>query len=73
MNGKYWTRRQVLQGAGVALSLPVLSGFFGSPITTVCIQPDRSSIKSRYARYGGFVQGFWLPKAPPEIFSNKSG
>ena len=60
MNGRNWTRRQVLKGAGVALSLPALETFL----------PDgskaRAAAASNKKRYFGvyFPNGtaaYWLP------------
>jgi len=60
MNGKNWTRRQVLKGAGVALSLPVLETFLPNG------SKARAALAASKKRYFSvyFPNGtadFWIP------------
>jgi hypothetical protein len=60
MSGKNWTRRQVLKGAGVALSLPVLETF--GPQTHKALAADAAS-KTRYISmyFANGTADLWTP------------
>src|SRR5947208_3205533 len=60
MNGKNWTRRQVLKGAGVALSLPVLETFLPDGAKA---RAATAATKKRYfaVYFPNGTADFWTP------------